>query len=220
MGSRSIHSGATTELPCWRWEFVSSPPRDCSRGEGSTPAPHLASFGQAILLVPQPLAGRVQALLAHPVALQLLLHLPLRLGFPLLQLPNARQELLVAVHLALPRRTPGETAREQAEPSPLCPPDRTETQSRATDKARAKPTGPPRPQQDALQGERPATAARRRISRRPYAPRCRTRSSSYTSSKVILAAGATLTDTWNCSVFLPVALGEEGIRSAPQTRGG
>lgn len=49
---------------------------------------------------------------------------------------------------------PGETACEQAKPSPLCPPDRTETQSRATDKARAKPTGTPRPQRDALQGER------------------------------------------------------------------
>lgn len=53
-----------------------------------------------------------------------------------------------------------------------------------------------------------------------YTPNCRLSSSSYTSSKVTLAAGATLTDTWNCSVFLPVALGEGSIRSVPPGQAG
>lgn len=74
------------------------------RSSASAAAPHLPGLGQAVLLLPQLPAGRVQALLAQPVPLQLLLHLLLRLCLPLLKLPNARQELLVAVHLALPRR--------------------------------------------------------------------------------------------------------------------
>lgn len=105
----------------------SGPGRSSGPGGGRTrggwvAAAHLAGFGQAVLLLPQLPAGRVQALLAQPVALQLLLHLLLRLGLPLLQLPNARQELLVAVHLALPRGRAGERESEQGEPTPPAPP--------------------------------------------------------------------------------------------------
>lgn len=65
---------------------------------------YLAGCGQAILLLPQLLAGSVQALFAQLMALQLLLHLLLGLSLPLLKLPNTRQELLVAVNLTLWRR--------------------------------------------------------------------------------------------------------------------
>lgn len=100
--------------------------RRCSGGG----APHLARLGQAVLLLPQLPAGHIQALLTQPVALQLLFHLLLRLGLPLLKLPNACQELLVAVHLALPREEEPVRARWSTDTPATLPQAGTKAQTR------------------------------------------------------------------------------------------
>lgn len=92
-------------LPCCHHVFLEN--NHLYQGESRSPAragAHLPGRSQAVLLFLQLLTGSIQALLAQPVALQLLPHLLFCCGLTLLELSNACQELLVAIHLALWRR--------------------------------------------------------------------------------------------------------------------